>query len=58
MTLTQFTAKVAGWAPDAMILAGSAAISYGASLIYLPAGYIVGGLLTIAIGYLAARGAK
>lgn len=58
MTLTQFTAKLVGWAPDVLILAGSAAISYGASLIYLPAGYIVGGLLAIAVGYLAARGAK
>ena len=34
---------------DAVGIAGAFSISYGASMIYAPAGYIVGGLLAIGI---------
>ena len=43
-------------APDLLMVGGTAAISYGAWLIYQPAGYITGGVLLIAGGVLAARG--
>jgi hypothetical protein len=40
---------------DAAGLGGSAAITYGAALIYHPAGFIVGGVLTLAAAWLLAR---
>lgn len=33
------------YAPDALIVAGAAAVSYGAWSVYEPAGFIVAGLL-------------
>ncbi len=33
------------YAPDSMIVAGAVAVSYGAWLVYDPAGFIVAGLL-------------
>jgi hypothetical protein len=36
--------------PDALIVAGAAAVAYGAWLIYAPAGFIVGGILALAGG--------
>lgn len=36
--------------PDALIVAGAAGVSYGAWLVYTPAGFIVGGLLALAGG--------
>lgn len=45
----------AEWWPDAVMVAGAGAISYGASLIYLPSGWIVGGLFGIAAGVLGSR---
>ncbi|MFT0532260.1 hypothetical protein ACMHYJ_05405 [Castellaniella hirudinis] len=41
--------------PDALMLAGSAGVSYGAWLIYEPAGYLVAGLLALAAGVMCAR---
>lgn len=49
---------VAGWVPDALLAGGAGAVAYGSSLIYLPAGFIVGGILAAAGGFLLARGAK
>lgn len=50
------------WTPDSLLLAGAGCVSYGAWLIYPPAGFIVGGLLLLVGGYLgagkAAAGAK
>lgn len=43
--------------PDAMLLGGAASVAYGAGLIYAPAGYIVGGVLLLAAGWLT-RGAS
>jgi uncharacterized membrane protein AbrB (regulator of aidB expression) len=34
---------------DAIGFAGAAAIAYGAWLIYVPAGYLVGGILAVAL---------
>lgn len=47
--------RAGGWTPDALMLLGAAAISYGAGLMYLPAGFVVGGLLAIGAGYLSAK---
>jgi hypothetical protein len=51
-------AVAASWLPDALMLAGAAGVSYGAGLVYPPAGWIVGGLFALSAGYLAARGGK
>ena len=51
-------ALVAGWAPDAGMVTGAGAISYGAGLIYVPAGWIVGGFFLLAVGWMAAKGGK
>lgn len=51
--------KLAGTAlPDALMVGGATGISYGAGMVYLPAGWIVGGLFGLAAGWLLARGAK
>jgi hypothetical protein len=47
-----------GWRPDAFMFAGGASVAYGAWMIYPPAGFIVGGLLTLAAGWLDAKGGK
>ncbi len=47
--------RAGGWTPDALMLSGAGAISYGAGLMYLPAGFVVGGLLAIGAGYLSAK---
>lgn len=44
--------------PDIMILAGSAAITYGAYLIDEPYGYISAGVFALLIGVLMARIAR
>lgn len=38
-----------------MLLAGAGGVSYGASLVYYPAGFIVGGIFLIFAGYQAQR---
>lgn len=40
--------------PDLLIVAGACAVSYGAWLVYPAAGFVVGGLLAITGGALAA----
>lgn len=57
MTVKDILMGAKGLIPDALMVGGAAAVSYGASIIYLPAGWIVGGVLAIAGGALAARGA-
>jgi len=42
------------WTPDTLLMAGAGCVSYGAWLIYPPAGFIVGGLLLLVGGYLGA----
>ncbi len=51
-------ALAAEWAPDAGMVAGAGAIAYGAGLIYVPAGWIVGGAFLLAVGWMAAKGGK
>lgn len=41
--------------PDGLALLGAVSLSYGAWLVYVPAGYIVGGVLLIVGGVIAAR---
>lgn len=49
------TLKIMGWTPDALMISGACAVSFGASQVYLPAGYIVGGGFGLVAGYLLAR---
>lgn len=49
--------KITSAIPDALIVAGSLALSYGAGLLHPAAGFIVGGLLLIAGGVIVARNA-
>lgn len=51
-------AVAASHVPDALMVGGAGAVSYGASLIYLPAGYVVAGVFALVAGYLLARGGK
>lgn len=51
-------AAAASSLPDVLMVAGAGAISVGAGMVYLPAGWIVAGLFTMAAGYLSARGGK
>jgi hypothetical protein len=53
--LRELAALAAGWLPDALMAAGTGGISYGAWLVYQPAGFIVGGAFLLAAGVLAAR---
>lgn len=46
----------AGVIPETLAGAGCVAISYGAHLVYTPAGWIVGGILAIVAGVVMARG--
>lgn len=49
--------NAASGAADALFLAGAGAVSYGAWLMYAPAGFIVGGVLAMVAGVIVARGA-
>lgn len=41
--------------PDTLMVAGGAALSYGAWMVYAPAGFLVGGALLVAAGVLLAK---
>jgi hypothetical protein len=49
------TAVAGDWLPDVMLLLGAGLVSYGAYMIYAPAGFIVSGSFLILAGRLAAR---
>lgn len=49
-------AVAAGYLPDALMVVGASSASYGAALVYVPAGYLVGGSFAMFGGYLLARG--
>lgn len=53
--LQRLGALALAWRPDALMAVGATSISYGAWLVYPPAGFMVGGVLTLAAGVLAAR---
>lgn len=55
MNLKKPLAVAAGLLPDALMLVGIGAISYGARLIYMPAGWIVAGGFALGFGFLLAR---
>ncbi|MBK7493555.1 MAG: hypothetical protein IPI17_17720 [Nitrosomonas sp.] len=44
--------------PDILIISGIGAVSYGFYLINEPYGFIVAGILTLAVGIFAARAGK
>lgn len=48
----------AGWFPDVLMTGGAGAIAYGAAMVYLPAGFIVGGVIAAVGGVILARGSK
>jgi len=50
--------KITDHLPDALLVGGAAALSYGAWVIYPAAGFIVAGVLSMAAGVLTARAAK
>ncbi len=50
--------RIIDWTPDLLMVAGAGAVAYGAGMVYLPAGFIVGGLMLAAVGWLLARGEK
>ncbi|MCR4300899.1 MAG: hypothetical protein NUV51_04750 [Sulfuricaulis sp.] len=47
--------KIYPWLADALLLGGSAGLSYGAWLAWAPAGFMVGGALLIIAGVMIAR---
>jgi hypothetical protein len=49
------TKTIRAMIPDALMIAGSALIAYGAYQIFEPAGFIVGGALACYGGYQAAQ---
>lgn len=56
--LKALAARAAGLVPDALLVGGAGAVSFGAGMVYLPAGWIVGGLFALAGGWMTAKGAK
>ena len=56
--LKALAARAAGLVPDALLIGGAGAVSFGAGMVYLPAGWIVGGLFALAVGWMAAKGGK
>ncbi len=41
--------------PDALMVAGACAVSYGIWMIYPPAGFVVGGVFLLVAGWLLAK---
>jgi hypothetical protein len=56
--LTATAAFLARLTPDALALAGGVLVSYGASLVYAPLGFIVGGVMLGTVGVIGAINAK
>jgi hypothetical protein len=40
------------------MVSGAGAVSFGAGLVYSPAGWVVGGVFALVAGWLLSRGAK
>jgi hypothetical protein len=58
VTMKRLSAAVENSLPDALFLIGAGLVSYGAYMIYAPAGFVTCGLFSILAGVLAAKGAK
>lgn len=56
--LKALAARAGGLVPDALLVGGAGAVSFGAGMVYLPAGWIVGGLFALAGGWMTAKVAK
>lgn len=56
--LKKIAEAAAEWAPEALMMGGAAAFSYGAGLAYLPAGWLVGGAFALGAGWILAKAAK
>lgn len=56
--MKRVAAAVVGLLPDASFLIGAGLVSYGAHMIYQPAGFVASGLFFIVAGLLAARSAE
>ena len=52
--MKRLAAILAGMAWDLMLVLGAAAVAVGAGMIYLPAGFITGGMLAMALAALGA----
>jgi hypothetical protein len=50
--------QLASLLPDALLVAGAAAVAWGAHQVYAPAGYVVGGLFLLAGGVVLSRGGR
>jgi hypothetical protein len=56
--LASLAANLSAAIPDALIVAGAGVLSYGAWLVYPPAGYLVAGGLMLVFGVMAALKAR
>jgi len=60
MKLTDHLASVrqavAAQIPDALMVGGAAAVSYGVGLVYAPGGWIVSGVFLLVAGWMLAKG--
>lgn len=56
--LLKIAANAGAWTPDLLLVVGAGSVSYGAGMVYEPAGWMVGGLFALAAGWLLSKGAK
>jgi hypothetical protein len=56
--LKSIAALAADWLPDALMIAGAGAVSFGAGRVYEPAGFIVAGVFLLVTGWYLSRGSK
>lgn len=56
--LKTLAAVAAGWLPDALMVAGAGGLSYGAWMVYPPAGFLVAGGLALGAGVVLAKAAR
>lgn len=54
--MKQIARALARCAPDLVLIAGATSVAVGAGMIYLPAGFIAGGILAIAGAVFASLG--
>lgn len=51
-------AAAKSWLPDVLMMSGASGISYGATLVYEPLGYVVGGVFALIAGLMLAKVGK